>query len=178
MARLLVGKDHQKWLEKIARVRNSFMVSFSAICASLLSVVVVFQENFFSNPLLDDRTFVNDCNYFYHHYLWNLHSESYDSSVQLYAGIYSLNDKLTKQLPYLFAFTVIYDLFSYCFVITVINVMTILKLKQSFESMKALTPTAKSEEQVKAEIRSIMMIVLNSFSLSRSCGNPSSLLYL
>jgi hypothetical protein len=46
---LLVGKDHQKWIEKVAKMKILSMMVASLICSTLLSVVVVFQEEFFSN---------------------------------------------------------------------------------------------------------------------------------
>jgi hypothetical protein len=165
---LLVGKDHQKWIVKVAKAKIGSMIGFFLILSTVLSLVVIFQDYFFSNPVVDKQGMLHNENYFYHHYLWATVISS--DSTYTYQEIDSLDDKLTKQLPFIFAFTFIHDLFSYflfCIFITVIDIMTVLKLKQSLAEKSHFTSAnsaVKNEEQAKAEIRSIIMIVLNSLS--------------
>jgi hypothetical protein len=85
------------------------------------------------------------------------------------AQIQSIKSKLDYKLPCVFAFTFIHDLYSYfffCILVTAIDIATIRKLKKSLsdKSRLAASSAAKQEDQNKAEIRSIIMIVLNSLS--------------
>ncbi len=81
------------------------------------------------------------------------------------------DEKLHNQLPVLFTFTFIHDLFSYfifCILSTVIDIATIKKLKESLEEKTRTSSNnsaAKKEEKEKAEMRSIIMVVLNSLSI-------------
>ncbi len=107
---LLVGKDHQKWIEKVARMKISLMLVASLTCSTKLSVIVVFQEYFFSNPASNRKggLLLNENNN-YHHYAWN----KIEGGVQIGHDYALVNTKLTYQLPFIFAFTLIHDLFSY-----------------------------------------------------------------
>jgi hypothetical protein len=127
---LLVGKDPKKWIEKVAKVKISHLMVICSVCSSLLSLVLIFQNLFVSNPVNGKPGYLHEENYQYHHYLWRrepfLDLNQNDPII--------VRDRLNNQLPYLFTFTFIHDFFGYflfCILITVVDIMTIQKLRQS-----------------------------------------------
>jgi hypothetical protein len=71
-----------------------------------------------------------------------------------------LDNKLETQLPLIFVFTAIHDIFSYL-VITGLDAMTIRQLRLA---LKEEEEAARSDENKTEELRSISMIVLSSLS--------------
>ncbi len=124
----------------------------------------------FNSPVIAcQRVFFNEA------FFSSYEQYSFDYAIdKIYTRINSLNALLMFQaskifhklqiLPYLIAATVIYVLYSYflfCIFNTIIEVMTILKLKEMLSEKAKMSSRDLTDENNKTELRSIVMIVLN-----------------
>ena len=72
-----------------------------------------------------------------------------------------MQDLIGNQLPFVLTFSIIYDLFRYfifCIFVSIVDVLTVLKLKDTFREKSRLTTMdqKKEEQAAKAELRSIV----------------------
>jgi hypothetical protein len=68
---LLVGKDHYKFLVKVATLGRKKLLAICFTTSILLSIIVIFQEYFFGDEAFMQKGLVNNENYSYHQYLWD-----------------------------------------------------------------------------------------------------------
>ncbi len=166
---LLVGKDHSKFLVKAVKIHKKKYKALSLKTSVLLSIVVIFQEYFFGDEAIVQKRLVNNENYFYHQYSWDYTISSINHDNKLNAKTF-LDDKLQKKLPSFFTLTAIRDFFSYFLfriVITILYIMTIKQLRLVLKEKAHIVTTSvehKDDDKAKAELRIIIMIVLNSLS--------------
>ncbi len=155
---MLVGKDHFKLIERIQRVKTRRFLTIVGLVSCPLSLIVFFQDEFFNDGYAGTNMKYKDT--FGQFYYWNnYHWKDMKSSVE----------RKYSQLPALVAATVLHDLFSYflfCLLSTLIDVMTVYKLKQALEektrTLGSSTTREKLDEMRRSEMKSIIMIVLNS----------------
>jgi hypothetical protein len=150
---LLVGKDHSEWLKNIGKANVVIVLIVALISSCLLSYVVVEQENFFNSV----REHGNS----------NYGSNIGYSTRYRDTSYVSLVPFLKNTLPLIIALTIIHDLFSYfsfCILNLIVDVMTVVKLKETLSHKASLGVQSKEkkDEQERAERRSIIMVVLNS----------------
>jgi hypothetical protein len=158
---LLVGEDHVKWIEK-SKSKFKIPMCIAIFCSSLLSLVSVYQVYYFEGFNFSDGD-ENNSYFYYHSYLFG-RSSSDDSNTMINS---TLTDLYTAEsaLPAVFFLTIVHDIVSYfifCFFNLALDVMTVLKLKESLEKKARLSSTNKQDEQMRAERRSVIMVVLNS----------------
>jgi hypothetical protein len=164
-----VGKDHSKFLVKAVKIHKKKYKALSLKTSVLLSIVVIFQEYFFGDEAIVQKRLVNNENYFYHQYSWDYTISSINHDNKLNAKTF-LDDKLQKKLPSFFTLTAIRDFFSYFLfriVITILYIMTIKQLRLVLKEKAHIVTTSvehKDDDKAKAELRIIIMIVLNSLS--------------
>jgi hypothetical protein len=157
---LLVGKDHSEWLKKVGQANTVLVLIVAFVTSCLLSYVVVEQTNYFNffGVNANGGLQYNDY-YVFPPYSFN--SYNTDSYYDLLA------ENLKHKLPLVITLTAIHDLFSYflfCILNLLVDVMTVVKLKETLDNKAKLGVTSKEkkEEQERAERRSIIMVVLNS----------------
>jgi hypothetical protein len=160
---LLVGKDHAKWVETVAKSNFKTNMCISFIISFLLSLVSVYQDFYFEGFYAkDNKGEEYNSYYYYHSYLFGRSLHSYYSDADL--DMADL-DSAVSMLPLIFTLTLLHDVFSYflfCFLSLAFDVMTVLKLKESLAEKARLSSTNKRDEQMQAERRSVIMVVLNS----------------
>jgi hypothetical protein len=151
---LLVGKDHAEWLKKLGKANIGIVLIFALSTSCLLSYVVVEQENFFNYARNQSES-----NYGYFH---NNKRNEYgvDNYMMLFLAF-------KNRLPLIKILKIILDLFSYflfCILNLVLDVMTVVKLKETLSNKARLGVQSKEkkDEQERTERRSIIMVVLNS----------------
>jgi hypothetical protein len=155
---LLVGKDHCEWLKKAGKANIVIVLFVALICSCLLSYIVVEQTLFFNDFYKDQTNGMKLNNYFIFPYsFYGSNPNFYDSMVL----------KLETKLPLILALIIVHDIFGYflfCILNLIIDVMTVVKLKETLDNKARLGVQSKEkkEEQEKAERRSIIMVVLNS----------------
>jgi hypothetical protein len=111
----------------------------------LLSLIIVFEELFFSNQSFNNPNVLFNEEFFFHEYRWDYTYDNYadyneNESLKRKAKQF-VDNKLNNQLPYIFSFTIIHDFFSYflfCFLITLVDLMTLSKLKQALTEKSRL----------------------------------------
>lgn len=160
----LVGRDHFLFLINFANIKIRKYVIWGIVISSALSVVIYFQQRFFSSALNDNRVFADS--YYYIDYLW------YGYDITNVKKIMAYNTTVIKltQLPYLSGFSMVHDLFSYfifCILTTVVDAMTVVRLKRVLDEKNKLSVASKdrSDEIEKSEKKSIAMVVLNSLAI-------------
>jgi hypothetical protein len=158
---LLVGKDHATWIGTFAKANVGKTTVIGFVCSCLLSFVSVYQVYYFDGFRLSENS-SNQLNsyYYYHSYLWGF----LDNKQNFTADLENL-DKAASRLWSVFFLTVVDDSFSYlffCLFNLALDVMTVLKLKESLAEKARLSSTNKQDEQTQAERRSVIMVVLNS----------------
>jgi hypothetical protein len=159
---LLVGKDHAKWIEKVAKSKIVANICVAFITSCLLSLVSVYQAHYFDgfNLSFNGGEEYNSYN-IYHSYMYGF---SYNTAYRGSLNIANLNNAIST-LPLVFFFVVVRDLFSYflfCFLNLALDVMTVKKLKESLAEKARLSSVKKQDEQMRAERRIVVMVVLNS----------------
>jgi hypothetical protein len=163
---LLVGKDHAKWVEKVAKANIGITMTIAFFASCLLSLVSVYQVYYFDGFNLSENNGNEYNSYFYYHsYLWGFVDDIRNNLNQMYSINVANLDSVINMLPLVFTLTVLHDLFSYfifCFFNLALDVMTVKKLKESLAEKARLSSTNKQDEQMRAERRSVIMVVLNS----------------
>lgn len=170
----LIGRGHSKKLVSFSQIGTvKFLVIFSSI-SFLLSIIVVFQLLILSHPrspvTMHQDWFVNESHtgaepwlYKYEYYPFYL------SYFTTYNNKSSIVKQLNYELPMILTFTVIHDMFSYalfCILSLVIDVLTAYKLRETIkkhrEMIAQINTTDNSNNIDRAEIKSIVMIIMNS----------------
>jgi hypothetical protein len=159
---LLVGKDHAKWIETVAKSDLKKTMCAAFIISCLLSLVSVYQVYYFGGfSMTANAGYESNSYYNSHSYLFGV---SLDSKINAQVNLFNLRNAVSM-LPLVFSLTVLHDLVSYflfCFLNLALDVMTVLKLKESLAEKARLSSIKKRDEQMQAERRSVVMVVLNS----------------
>lgn len=155
---VLVGKDHSEFIISLSQYspRKFFFISF--ILSSILSVIIYFKEMVFGSQTPNDGMVIDE-EFYYHEYYW------YWNSAQRLPYVEIIADKF-KQLPVISAFMFIHDFFSYlffCLASTIIDALTVKNLRHVLSEKKRKSAIDHEQESRRAEIKSIIMIVLSSF---------------
>jgi hypothetical protein len=162
---LLVGKDHAKWVQIVAQSNFKTKMFVAFISSLVLSLVPVYEVYYFEGFQLVNNGNKLNSYYYYHSYLWEFAAGVKNTDPKM--GSINLDNLYTAldMLPLVFSLTVVHDTFSYfvfCFFNLAFDLMTVLKLKQSLAEKARLSAMNKRDEQMQAEIRSVIMVVLNS----------------
>lgn len=166
---LLLGKEHPKILIKVSEFKVKYVVAISLLVSILLSVIVVFQELFFTHfkhltvidYLYTDSSVVN-LNASERILTYNYYGD-YQSSIYLGAFNFKrLTDKLSE-LTLLLTFTIIHDMVAYflfCLVSLIMDIMTLKMLKQVIEDHSKISKVTKEDEKYqKAETKTFWMVL-------------------
>jgi hypothetical protein len=158
---LFVGKDHATWVKTVAKTYVKTTTFLAFVCSCLLSVVTYFQINTFSsgkhNIKIDNGGQIPLYSKYNYHHVYNLHYHTEQIELML--------NQLTSTLPIVIGFVIVRDFFSYflfCIFNLAIDVMTVNKLKESMAEKAKLSSLNKRDEQMRAERRCVLMVVLNS----------------
>lgn len=171
---LLVGKDHGNIYTIVSSIKKKTYFAITSLISLLLVVVVYYQQSTIDWRKGQKHVYLTD--YYYNdNYRWSVYDHSKNQTIDLGDAQESLS-----RIPWLLAFTIIYDVFSYLlFVVAgiLIDLSTLIKLKESLlkkESVKntkstveatttdlAKTPTLSGENR-EAEKKMVVMIILNS----------------
>jgi hypothetical protein len=131
---LLVGKDHAKWIEKVAKANIGITIVIAFVTSCLLSLVPVYQVFYFDWFHLNANNGKKFNSYYYYHsYLWGFSADLKDFDRKALINRANLDSAL-NMLPLVFLLTVVHDIFSYflfCFFNLALDVMTVKKLKES-----------------------------------------------
>jgi hypothetical protein len=160
---LLVGKEHVEWLKSIAEANIALVLFISLICSTLLSYVIVDQQNFTNFALTSGNSSLlepNNYNY-YHDYTYLPIYPDYMFSI--------INQYFENNLTRVIALTIVHDLFTYfvfCILNLIADIITVIKLKEAHAEKARLgvSTKEKKQKQERAERRSIVMVVLNSLA--------------
>jgi hypothetical protein len=156
---MLVGKDSNKLFERISKYSVTRVLTFSFLVSALLSSVVYFQMEFFLNNYTGTNLqFIVDLDNAYQSII------NYDYNMNMMGELIT---RYTSRINFMLAITIIHDLFSYflfCILSTLIDIVTIRKLRKALEEKKRMSTRDISDEVNKSEIKSIIMVVLNSIS--------------
>jgi hypothetical protein len=162
---LLVGKDHAKWVEAVAKSQVKTVTCVAFISSCLLSAITYFQIDTYSlNSIYLNQTsymaFYQDKYTYYRSYEWGSGGIGID-----FSQIEELLDTFSSKLAIVLGLITVRDLLSYflfCILNLAIDVMTVKKLKESLAEKAKLSSLNKRNEQMKAERRCVFMVVLNS----------------
>jgi hypothetical protein len=164
---LLVGKDHVQWIKTVAQSNFKTKMCIAVIASGLLSLIPVYQVYFFNGLSTNDEKGDHYNSYYYYHSylkLFEVRDSLSDFSVKLNLSLTKLSNDASA-LPLIFSLTILYNLFSYflfCLFNLALDVMTVLKLKETLGEKARLSSSNKRGEQMQAERRSVIMVVLNS----------------
>lgn len=155
---VLVGKDHNKRIVSLSQCspRKFFFITF--LFSSLLSVIIYFKEQTFGSQTPKEGIVIDE-EYYYHDYYWYWVNTTIQ---QAYKKI--VTDKL-DHLPVISAFMFVNDFFSYffyCIASTLVDTITVYNLRLVLNEKKKKSSMDHQKESTRAEIKSIIMIVLSS----------------
>jgi hypothetical protein len=162
---LLVGKDHAKWIETVAQTKFKTKMCIAFVISCVLSLVSVYQVFYFDGFGLGENNGNEFNSYYYLHsyvYGFAIDSGSFDLASAILQDSFSSDSSM---INIVLSLTVVHDLFSYflfCIFNLALDVMTVIKLKESLADKARLSSTNKRDEQMRAERRSVVMVVLNS----------------
>lgn len=168
---ILLGKDHAPLLVRFSEIKIKKVVGVSLFFSILLSIVLVFQELFFTrfknldiynffflNKTVSQNNLVTYDFYFYGNYALSLYEGIFDSK--------SLLGKLSQLTP-LLVFTIIHDLVAYflfCLFSLIMDISTLKVFKQLLtEHAKMSQKTKEDEKSERAEKKTFWMVL--SFNL-------------
>jgi hypothetical protein len=124
---ILVGKGHAEWLVKFAKTEKLKFMCTSFVLSLVLSAIVVYQVQFFSDQSSLDNSLVFNEDYLFRRY------EDYEDRASNQDIFLVLTQKIHDQLPFVFGLIIVHDLFSYflfCLCNSLIEIMTIIKHNQ------------------------------------------------
>jgi hypothetical protein len=155
---LLIGQDHSELLKKIGKANIVIVLIIALFTSCLLSYVFVEKENFLNH--LGIQTNGLQLSDYYVPQIDSFYGYSYNDYV-------TLIQTLINKLPLIMGLTIVHDLISYflfCILNLILDVMTVVKLKETLEHKASIgiQSKEKKEEKERTERRSIIMVVLNS----------------
>ena len=156
MRYMLIGKKHSRAVKTISRLsmKKFGIISIGASCT--LSLVVYYEDLLSNYEYLDTgMLYQKDFNNLY---IWG--------ELNVAKAKEGIIIKIEKTLPLLIPFTIVYEVVSYlffCLLSTWLDVVTILKLRETLGEKARLKADQRGDKETnKAEMRGIIMIVLNS----------------
>lgn len=166
---VLIGRDHAKKLVSFSEIGTSKFVCIFGLVSLLMSIIVVFQQIVMSHPRLPSSMardwYINGSGISVPSLLYQ-----YDYYSIYFAQNRKINMSQPKPednlMPLVLTFTVIHDMFSYtffCVLTLILDVLTANKLRETIKRHREMVAQIKSDNSAdKAEIKSIVMIVMNS----------------
>jgi hypothetical protein len=123
---ILIGKDHGQLIAKLSNTKIKKFVLVTFVLSVLLCIVIFFQQSFFNSTEINGLKIFKSSGSLYY---WD--GTSYRDVERTL-----MENKIDRDTPILFAFTIIHDLFSYVlfnFASIAIDIMTVKKTKADLD---------------------------------------------